>query len=50
MAPVLQSTNNFTLLGMLAGTDVVVKSVLALLVLASLPSRGLPRRISPRRP
>jgi len=36
MAPVLQSTSNFTLLGMLAGTDVVVKSVLALLVLASL--------------
>lgn len=36
MAPVLQSTSNFTLLGMLAGTDVVVKAVLALLVLASL--------------
>ncbi|HTW75081.1 MAG TPA: tonB-system energizer ExbB [Steroidobacteraceae bacterium] len=35
MAPVLQSTSNFTVLGMLAGTDVVVKSVLALLVLAS---------------
>jgi biopolymer transport protein ExbB len=36
MAPVLQSTSNFTLLGMLAGTDVVVKGILALLVLASL--------------
>lgn len=36
MATVLQSTSNFTLLGMLAGTDVVVKAVLALLVLASL--------------
>jgi len=36
MVPVLQSTGNFTLLGMLAGTDVVVKSVLALLVFASI--------------
>ncbi|HEX4051830.1 MAG TPA: hypothetical protein VHY19_13220, partial [Steroidobacteraceae bacterium] len=36
MTPVLQSTSNFTLLGLLAGTDVVVKGVLALLVLASL--------------
>ena len=36
MATVLQSTSNFTLLGMLAGTDLVVKAVLALLVLASL--------------
>jgi biopolymer transport protein ExbB len=36
MAPVLQSTSNFTLLGMLGGTDLVVKIVLALLVLASL--------------
>lgn len=36
MTPVLQSTSNFTLLGLLAGTDVVVKAVLALLVLASL--------------
>jgi len=35
MSPVLQSTSNFTLLGLLAGTDVVVKGVLALLVLAS---------------
>jgi len=36
MSPVLQSTSNFTLLGLLAGTDVVVKGVLAVLVLASL--------------
>jgi biopolymer transport protein ExbB len=36
MSPVLQSTSNFTLLGLLAGTDVVVKGVLALLLLASL--------------
>jgi biopolymer transport protein ExbB len=36
MTPVLQSTSNFTLLGMLSGTDVVVKAVLALLVLASI--------------
>jgi biopolymer transport protein ExbB len=36
MAPVLQSSSNFTVLGMLAGTDVVVKGVLALLLLASL--------------
>jgi biopolymer transport protein ExbB len=36
MSPVLQSTGNITLLGLLTGTDVVVKAVLVLLLLASL--------------
>jgi biopolymer transport protein ExbB len=36
MTPILQSSSNFTVLGMLEGTDVVVKGVLAVLLLASL--------------